>query len=591
LSREWELQRTDLFNRLSDGSLNAVVGSVEAFLLRTMPPEVFRENVLTLALGETADIGETAHRLSRLGYVRAELCEGMGQFSVRGGILDVFPAGAQRPVRIEFFGDEPDSMGRFDPVTQRRTENVDRVIVPPACELPPDLAEGGRPGLAARIRGLLRGQNRAKLPDAFLDTVAEDSELAESGLRFPAADRYLPVAWRTFACALDYLPEDTVWFLDDMPRVREAVRRLARSQNEDLAHYMEAGLICGRQTEFYQTEKRFWAAAERASALMLDSFLHQSDELRPRELINLTSRQLPSCNGSFEVLLEDVIRFREIGSAVVVLAGNAARMNRLQSLLEENGIYPRLDSACASLPPPGGVQRSLGTLSGGIEFPAAHLAVLCDGVGKTERRTPRRKEKSGDRKRVRFFTDLKPGDVVVHDVHGIGRFCGIVPMETDGVTNDFIKLAYAGTDVLYIPVTQLETISKYLGAAEEDSVRLSKLGGTDWTRTKSRAKAAARDMARQLIALYARRTHRPGFAFSRDSVWQREFEDGFEYEETEDQLTAADEIKRDMERPVPMDRLLCGDVGFGKTEVAFRAAMKCILDGKQVAILVPTTVL
>ncbi|MBR6772063.1 MAG: transcription-repair coupling factor [Clostridia bacterium] len=594
LSREWEYRRTDIFNRLLTGSLSAVVGSVEAFLLRTMPPERFSENVFTLRLGDVAEISDVAHALSRLGYARAELVEGMGQFAVRGGILDVYPAGSAKPVRVEFFGDEPDSMGFFDPVTQRRTENIDRLSVPPACELPPDLADGGREGLAAKIRGLLRGQNRSKLPDEFLNTVASDSELVESGLRVPAADRYLPVAFGEFACGLDYLPGNAVIFIDDMPRVREAVRRLARRQSEELAHYMESGLICGRQTEYYASEQVFWAFSEKKSAVMLDAFAHQSDELRPKELLSFPAKQLTSYGGSFDAMLEDVNHYRSAGFSTVVLAGTMARLRHLQMLFEEKGIFPTLDYSCTALPSEGGVCLSVGSFSSGLELTSSRIAVLDDGVGRgslSRERKKRDKTPDGRKKKIRFHTDLKPGDVVVHDTHGIGRFCGIVPIETDGIKNDFIKLEYAGTDVLYIPVGQLESISKYLGAGEDENVRLSKLGGTEWTKTKSRARSAAKDLAKELIALYAKRMHRPGYAFGADTSWQKEFEDSFEYEETDDQLISTREIKRDMEAPVPMDRLLCGDVGFGKTEVAFRAAMKCMMDGKQVAVLVPTTVL
>ncbi len=594
LSREWEYKRTDIFNRLRGGQLNAVVGSVEAFLLRTMPPERFAEGVFTLSLGDTAEISDVTHALSRLGYIRAELVEGMGQFAVRGGILDVFPAGSPRPVRIEFFGDEPDSMGLFDPITQRRTENITTLTVPPACELPPDLADGGRSGLAAKIRGLLRGQNRSKLPEAFLDTVANDSELVESGLRCPASDRYLPIAYGVFACGLDYIPDNAIVFIDDMPRVREAVRRIARSQTEELTHYMGSGLICGRQTEFYAPEQSFWKFCSARSAVMLDAFAHQSDELRPRELLSFPARQLTSYGGSFDALLEDVTHYRSVGFATVVLAGNMARLRHLQMLFEEKGIYPTLDYSCAALPGPGGLCLSIGSFSSGIELTSARVAVLDDGVGRSTAGKKRKKQDgtpSEKKKKIRFFTDLKPGDIVVHDTHGIGRFCGIVPIESDGIKNDFIRLEYAGTDVLYVPVGQLESLSKYLGAGEDENVKLSRLGGTDWTKAKSRAKAAAKDLAKELIALYAKRMHRPGYAFGVDTAWQKEFEDSFEYEETDDQLISTREIKRDMEANVPMDRLLCGDVGFGKTEVAFRAAMKCMMDSKQVAILVPTTVL
>lgn len=591
LSREWEHKRCDIFSRLSDGTLNAVCGSAEAFLLRTIPPETFKGASLTIQLGSPLDTSELVRKLSEMGYSRTELVEGMGQYAQRGGIIDIFPPSSPRAVRIEFFGDEPDSMGLFDTVTQRRTENIERITIPPAQETPPDLAEGGRAGLASRIRGLIRGLNRAKLPEKYLDVIASDSETIEAGVRFAAMDRYLPIMFSGFACALDYMPPDTVIFLDDGPLVREQVRTLLRRVAEDIKQNIENGLIGGRQTEIYLSEAELYRTLSRKSAVMLDSFAGQCSELPPKEIISLVSKQLPSYSGSFEPLLTDINHYRAIKFSTVVLAQNPGRIKHLAALLEEHGIPAAADYSLSSLPPPGGVTLAIGSLSSGIELPNAALAVLSDTALQREKRRRPAKHENKNRHKLKSFTDLKEGDIVVHDTHGIGRFCGITTMTVDGIDKDFIKLAYAGSDVLYVPVTQLDMISKYLGAAEDSVVKLSKLGGTEWAKTRSRAKSAAKDLAKKLIALYARRLKTPGFAFSPDSPWQKEFEDGFEYEETEDQLIATAEIKKDMESPVPMDRLLCGDVGFGKTEVAFRAAMKCILDGKQVALLVPTTVL
>jgi transcription-repair coupling factor (superfamily II helicase) len=589
-SHEYENKRCDIFSRLSDGTLTAVCGSVEAFLLRTIPPGIFGRAAIKIQLGQPVNTEELLHRLSELGYSRMELVEGVGQFARKGGIIDIFPPSSPKAVRIEFFGDEPDSMGLFDTVTQRRTENIEKIVIPPARETPPDLAEGGRPRLAARIRGLLKGLNRSKLQKKYLDIIASDSELIESGARFAALDRYLPIMFSELACALDYLPADTVIFLDDGPRVREQVKSLSRRIAEDIKQNMESGLIGGRQVELYLGEQDFYRYLTTKSAITLDSFAGQS-ELPLKEIISLASKQLPYYAGSFEALLADIKHYKSIGRSTIVLASNSGRVKHLSALLEENGILPVIDHSLSALPPPGGIMLSIGSLSSGIELPRASVAVLCDITQQRERKKRVKKpEKSGIEK-LKSFTDLKEGDIVVHDVHGIGRYCGICTMAVDGIDKDFIKLAYAGGDVLYIPVTQLDVISKYFGAAEDSAVKLSKLGGTDWAKAKSRAKAAAKDYAKQLIALYSKRLHTPGFTFSPDSPWQKEFEDGFEYEETEDQLVATTEIKKDMESNVPMDRLLCGDVGFGKTEVAFRAALKCMLDGKQVAFLVPTTVL
>ena len=250
-----------------------------------------------------------------------------------------------------------------------------------------------------------------------------------------------------------------------------------------------------------------------------------------------------------------------------------------------------MDFQLHDLPAPGGVTIAVGGLSAGFDYVGSGWAVLTEGQGQTRRRTKRLK-RSEDRRRVDSFTDLSPGDLIVHEHHGIGRFVGMVKMQVDGVQKDYIKLAYAGTDTLYLPATQLDSISKYIGGGDEpEKKKLSKLGGADWERAKSRTRAAVKDLAKGLIQLYAQRQRQPGYAFSPDSPWQKEFEDDFPYNETEDQLRSIAEIKRDMETARPMDRLLCGDVGYGKTEVALRAVMKCVLDGKQAAILVPTTVL
>lgn len=594
VSREWEHRRVNVLDGLKSGACTAVCGSVEAFSLRTISPDVFAASALELSVGDEADVSELAEALVRLGYCRAETVEGVGQFAFRGGIFDVFPPSLSRPVRIEFFGDEIDAIGAFDITTQRRTENLRRVRVTPALELPPDLAGGGREAFADRVGGLLKGLNRSKLAKELLDRIAADSARIRDGLRFAALDRYLPVYQQEPCTALDYCPAGTVFFLDDAQRVCDEIKSLSRRAAQDAKQLMESGVICGRQRGYYLDPEALFQFLNSRSAVMLDNFLAQRGELPPKEIVTLISKQLPSLSQSFELLFSDIEYYRKQGFAVLVLAANRERVDYLVSLLAEKGVSAVVDPSVSAPLIPGGVTIGVGSLSAGIELPAASVAVLNDTRPTApEKKKQRRavKLEKGSRERLKSFSDLREGDLIVHDNYGIGRFCGIMQLEADGIKKDFIKLAYAGSDVLYIPVTQLDAISKYLGAAEDSAVRLSKLGGTDWARARQRAKSAARDLAKQLIALYAKRLRLPGFAFSPDSAWQREFEDSFEYEETSDQLLSTAEIKKDMENSVPMDRLLCGDVGFGKTEVAFRAAMKCILDSKQVALLVPTTVL
>jgi transcription-repair coupling factor (superfamily II helicase) len=334
----------------------------------------------------------------------------------------------------------------------------------------------------------------------------------------------------------------------------------------------------------------------------LDTFLTSSFPKDPKVTLSLSCRQLPSFGSSLEQAVEDLTHYQKNQTAVVVLCQTKGRAKTLFDLLRERGIAVALDFDLNDLPQPGTVALVVGGLSAGVEYPKSGrtpcYAILTEGapLEKTQQRRSRiRRKEVTNRQKLQSYTDLAPGDLVVHETYGIARYVELVQIKTDGAARDYLKLAYAGNDILYVPATQLDLVSKYIGAGEgEDGVqkvKLSKMGGADWVKTKSRAKKATQDMAKELIQLYAQRQRQPGYAFHPDDPWQQEFEEKFEFEETEDQLRCIRQIKADMEKPVPMDRLLCGDVGYGKTEVALRAVMKCVLEGKQAAILVPTTVL
>jgi transcription-repair coupling factor (superfamily II helicase) len=360
---------------------------------------------------------------------------------------------------------------------------------------------------------------------------------------------------------------------------------------EDIKNLLEEGVLGGKQTVFSRTFDQLFTFLSDWPIVFLDSFSTSSYPLPPRCLISLLIKQLPGYGLSLEAAEEDLRQYRQEGFSVVVLASSTRRADQLQATLREHKLRVAVDYDLHDLPEEGDIIIAVGSLSSGLEFPSAKIAILTEGASPSPRK--KRKTPSSNRHRLESFSDLSPGDLVVHEHHGIGRFSGMVQMTMDGVEKDYVKLQFAGADVLYVPAMQLDLVSKYIGGGGEDveSRRLSKLGGTEWERAKTRAKKAAKDLAKGLIQLYAQRQRQPGFSFSPDSPWQREFEEQFEYEETDDQLRCVEEIKRDMERSIPMDRLLCGDVGYGKTEVALRAIMKCVLDGKQAAILTPTTVL
>ena len=591
-SREWERSRLAALYDMARGEAAVVVATADALMQRTLPPKLLSSLAVTLKTGGRADLKVLAESLLSAGYTRCDQVEGVGQFALRGGILDVFSPLMDQPVRCEFFDDEIDSMGSFDPATQRRTANVTSTLLLPAAEVLPSAVPGGAADLAER---LLRLAEKLEKKPRTVETAAqlrEDAQRLQNGAEVGGLDRYLAAVYPKAAAGVHYLPAESLVFLCESGRVDERVKNTLLQNKQDVEALLEAGVMAGEYGKLLLSAEELYTALEDHPVVMMESLPTSRRPLVPRGLLGMTARQLSSYGGSLETAVTDLEHYRGSGSAVLVLCGGESRANNLQRLLEERRIPAVLDLKNAGMPEPGEVRISMGALSAGCEWPTIHLAVLTEGqlTGTVRKRAKLKKESS--RQKIQSYTDLSPGDLVVHVHHGVGRFAGIQRMPVDGVEKDYIKIDYAGGDCLYVPVTQLDQVSKYIGGGEDqERARLNKLGGTEWAKQKTRAKKAAKDLAKGLTQLYAERQKRPGFAFSPDSPWQQEFEEAFPYAETDDQLRAIAEIKADMERPRPMDRLLCGDVGYGKTEVALRAVMKCVLDGKQAAILVPTTVL
>ena len=591
VSRQWEHRRLSALRALAAGESPLTVCTVESLLQRTLPRTLLTQCAQMLRVGESHDLPELAERLSAAGYTRCEQVEGVGQFALRGGILDVFSPAFDRPVRAEFFGDEIDSMGLFDVSSQRRTVNLREAEILPASEVLPQFAPGGFPGLLEALDGLIARVEKSKPSHpALLATLNEDRERFQAGVAFPAVDRYLALIYPQMATAADYLPEDAVVLFCESPRVAERAKHYLWRLEEDVKTLLEGGQVSGELAVYARTMEELCRVLGDYPVCFLDSFASSSYPLRPRVMLDVMAKQLPSYGASLETAAGDLRHYQGAGFGAVVLAGGEQRCLNLQSLLRDEKVRSAVDFALHDLPGPGQAVLCVGGLSAGFEYPDAKLAVLTEGRPAAPRKP--RPKKQTNRQKLDSYADLSPGDLVVHEHHGIGRYVGMVKMTADGVQKDYVKINYAGADVLYVPATQLDLVSKYIGAGENvEAKKLSKLGGADWEKAKTRAKKAVADLAKGLIQLYAERQRLPGYAFSPDSPWQKEFEDQFEYTETDDQLRCIAEIKRDMEKAAPMDRLLCGDVGYGKTEVAFRAIMKCVLDGKQAAILAPTTVL
>ena len=596
VSRSWEQKRLRQLYELATGRTPVQILSWDALSQRTMPRETLLQSAFTLETGREYDMDELLSKLNGAGYSRCGMVEGPGQFALRGGILDVFSPAADRPFRAEFFGDELDTMGYFDPDSQRRTENVDSVLVLPVGETQPRLHPEGIQGLCRDISALIARQKRRKtVNESLIQTLERDLEKYENNIQNPASDRYMALIYPEFATALDFIPSDAIIVLCDQNSLRRRAHSRVEETGMQLDSLLQGGILAGELCDFTCQWEDFCSSLEGRTVVYMDAFGGTSypEENRPKHLLPVTAKQLPGYGGSLDTAASDLAHYQKQEFSTLVLCGTRRRAELLQELLREKNLSAFLCIPLDILPKPGQILLTEGTLPFGMEYPDQKIAVLTEGqlIAKSE---PKRKVKktATNRQKLNSFTDLTPGDLVVHENYGIGRFISMERIKVDGAIKDYIKIAYQGSDTLFIPATQLDMVSKYIGGGGEDAnVKLNKIGSDAWQKTKAKARKAAKDMAGELIKLYAARKRQQGFAFAADSPWQKEFEDNFPYPETDDQLRCIADIKHDMESPIPMDRLLCGDVGFGKTEVALRAVMKAVMDGKQVAILVPTTVL
>jgi len=588
-SHEFEHERIATLKALVDGNAGITLAPVFALMQRTAPRNEIAEKAIMLKLGEEISQDTVVSELVSYGYTRSELVESEGQFAVRGGILDIFSPGSENPVRIEFFGDEIDSMGMFEADTQRRIENAKAIKLLPASTLESGVYESLPEKLS---EALVREKKRKKKNERLIKTLETDIELIKNGVPLRARDRYFNLIYPERSCALDYISDDAIIFVDDYYRIRDAAGREKKREIDDVRSLIFGGFLLPDTDCFCEDFERVQQFVSEKKCVFLEAFVRAEYGISPKAVLSMTARSLPSYGGNLELACSEISEFIADGNRVVILTGNKKSAENMHILLRERGIKASVDLMLAKLPKEPCAIIGEGVLSAGFAYPGNDFALFTEGqLMRSPIKRGRIKRDKKNSQRISNYRDLTPGCLVVHDLHGIGKFAGISKIKTDGVEKDYIKIMYLGTDALYVPVTQLDMVSKYIGGGEESGVRLSKLGGAEWQRTKMRAKGAAKELAEELIKLYAARQALEREPFPSDSEWQKEFEESFEFEDTDDQLRCSNEIKSDMERRFPMDRLLCGDVGFGKTEVALRAAMKCILGGKQVAILVPTTVL
>ncbi len=595
VSRTWEQRRLRQLYALHSGQVRLQIMSWDALSLRTIPPATLQNAVFTLQVGSICDPESLQQKLIRSGYTHCGMVEGPGQFSVRGGIVDVYSPAETAPIRMEFFGDELDTMGFFDPVTQRRTENAQALTVLPIGEAQPRLHPEGIDGLCRDISRLISTQKRRKnINTALIHTLQQDLEKYENAVSFPASDRYIGFIYPEFATAMDYLPENSLVVFCDQSSLHRHARARTQEIGLQLDAMLQAGILAGELCDYVSQWEDVCRQAAGHTVVYMDTFSGAAylEECPPKALLPIAAKQLPGYGGNLDTAAADLSHYQSMGFSSLVLCGSRHRAELLQEMLFSRHIPAAIAIPCTELPQPGQIFLTEGTLPAGMEYTDTRLAILSEGQLLAKSAAPKKGKKAAtNRQKLNSFTDLTPGDLVVHENYGIGRFVAMEQIRVDGAVKDYIKIAYQGSDTLFVPATQLDLVSKYIGGGEDSNIRLNKIGTDSWQKTKAKARKAAKDMAGELIQLYAQRKRQQGFAFGADTPWQKEFEDNFPYPETDDQLRCIAEIKSDMETPIPMDRLLCGDVGFGKTEVALRAVMKAVMDGKQAALLVPTTVL
>lgn len=557
--------------RLVYGRRSLVVTYTRALMHRLIPPEVFTNSTIHFVRGEIIDLNEVLGKLIHNGYRRVEMVEVKGDFALRGGILDIYPLSYEMPARIELFGDEVDSIRYFESISQRSTsKHEEEILVVPMSEiiLSPEVMENWR-------------EKTTKLSDEFKSPKLSNeirllTEKIEIEGRFAGIEGFMPFLYPNLATLWDYLPQDSVIIVDEPYNMELEAKKLLEQANSFYEKEHEIDRLVAKPLEIFTSFDEIQKLWENEKTILMQKSEQETADSNQQVYISFKTRSFEAIRGNFQVFLKEIENWVEKGYTVIIMSDNDKQAERMRNMLSEREIDH--------------VSVIIGSINAGFASDDLKLVLISDDEMFGRYKHRRRKKKFKEGIPLSSFLDLKVDDYVVHVTHGIGKYAGIKQLKIEGLPQDFLMIRYEGTDLLYVPTYQIGMVQKYIGG-DSAQVKVDKLGGTSWNRVKSRVKESVRKLAKELLELYATREAGKGHSFSPDQVWQREFEASFPYVETEDQLQAIEDVKMDMEKTRPMDRLVCGDVGYGKTEVAMRAAFKAVMDGKQVAILVPTTIL
>ncbi|MCL7749268.1 transcription-repair coupling factor [Halalkalibacter alkaliphilus] len=591
-SPEMKAQRIDVLNKLTQSFQGVIIAPLAGVRRQLPPAQLWRDCQIAIEVGtDIGDISSLLEKLVMMGFQRVDMVAAPGEVSVRGGIIDLYPLTESDPIRIELFDTEVDSIRTFEVDNQRSKEERKNIIIGPAQEVLlhkehyQQAANRLSEGLTTTLKKVKAKETKEKLSQHISYEIGQ----LKQGSTFQGMYKYMSLYYEGQHSLLSYVSGDTVVVMDEISRVKEISDNLEKEEAEWNTALLEQGEIVhdvSMSVPIFEVLKQ-----SPLSIVYLSLFLKHVAATNPENVMTISCKSMQQFHGQMELLVSEVNRWLKGNQAVVFLAASKERANRLSLNLEDEGIDTRIIEQATELVG-GRVQIVVGSLQSGFELPSSKLVVITEEevFAKKQSKRPQRKQAISNAERIKSYSELKVGDLIVHTNHGIGKYLGVETLEINGLHKDYLHLRYAGNDKLYVPVEQIDQVQKYVGSEEKDP-KIYALGGNDWKKVKKKVQSSVEDIADDLIKLYAEREASVGFAFSEDNNEQAEFESSFPYQETEDQIRAISEIKEDMEKTRPMDRLLCGDVGYGKTEVAIRAAFKAIMDGKQVAILVPTTIL
>lgn len=589
-------QRLSVLKAMEELPHCTVVTTFDALLDRLVSPKDLYNEVKTFTVGATVPLLELAKELVAMGYEKRFQVEGVGEFAIRGGILDIFPLSEETPIRIEFWDEEIDSIRSFDVESQRSVEELTKATVYPAAEmiLNEERITQGLQKIEAeakvrvkKLRDSMKteeGYRLSGMVDGLKDGLLNGTDMVNAG-------SFLTYFYEDTVTFLDYFKnKNTIVFIDEPMRSLDMANAVEIEFAESMKSRLLNGYVLSGQANVLVPVKKILPRLKEFTTVLMTTLDQKCEAFKPGEVFGILSRSVNAYNKSFELLIKDLLSYKKKGFKIVLMSGSRSRAMRLSRDLQERELSAFYTEDMEKEPQAGEIMVCFGKLKRGFELPMLGFAMITESDIFGQERRKKRKKARYDGEKIGDFAELKIGDYVVHENHGLGIYRGIEKLENDNVVKDYIKIEYDKGDVLYMRANNLELLQKYAGA-DAKKPKLNKLGSQDWGKTKTKVRRAVTDIARELVELYATRQHAEGFSFSEDTIWQKEFEELFQYEETEDQLMAIEAAKRDMESKKTMDRLICGDVGFGKTEIAIRAAFKAVQDSKQVVYLVPTTIL